>query len=104
MPRGPSATFRVEVILGVRASAVGVPVDFLLSALTLFGAAVWHHRMLEVALTGAAVITRHQLPWAGLKTGPGVAGLKAQATHESVTLANQFGLLLGSALLGDHFE
>jgi Na+/H+ antiporter NhaD/arsenite permease-like protein len=85
-------------------SVFGVPVDFLLFALTLLGVAVFQHRTLEVALAGAAVITLYQLLWAGFKTGPGMAGLMAHAAHEWVTLANLLGLLLGFALLADHFE
>ena len=40
----------------------------------------------------------------GFKTGPGVAGLLGHAGHEWVTLANLLGLLLGFALLADHFD
>ena len=53
----------------------GIPLDFILFALTLLGVAVFHHRTLEVALTGAVVITLYQLFTVGFKTGPGVAGL-----------------------------
>ena len=82
----------------------GIPLDFILFALTLLGVAVFHHRTLEVALTGAVVITLYQLFTVGFKTGPGVAGLLGHAGHEWVTLANLLGLLLGFALLADHFE
>jgi Na+/H+ antiporter NhaD/arsenite permease-like protein len=82
----------------------GVPLDFLLFALTLLGVAVFHHRTLEVALTGAAVITLYQWLFVGFKEGAGVAGLGAHFAHEWVTLANLLGLLLGFALLADHFE
>ncbi len=40
----------------------------------------------------------------GFKTAGGLAGLAAHAAHEWVTLANLLGLLLGFALLADHFE
>ena len=82
----------------------GIPLDFVLFALTLLGVALFHHRTLEVALIGAATITLYQLLLAGFKTGPGVAGLAAHGLHEWVTLANLLGLLLGFALLADHFE
>src|SRR5215216_4837570 len=85
-------------------TVLGIPVDFILFAVTLLGVAVFHHHTLNVALTGAAVITLYQLLFAGFKTGPGIAGLAAHATHEWVTLANLLGLLLGFALLADHFE
>jgi Na+/H+ antiporter NhaD/arsenite permease-like protein len=88
------------------ASAVlaGIPLEFVLFALTLLGIALLHHRTLEVALTGAAVITLYQLLHAGFKTGTGLDGLAAHGLHEWVTLANLLGLLLGFALLADHFE
>ena len=41
-------------------SLLGIPVDFILFALTLLGVAVFHHHTLKVALTGAAVITAFQ--------------------------------------------
>ncbi|HEX6723015.1 MAG TPA: citrate transporter, partial [Burkholderiaceae bacterium] len=85
-------------------TVLGIPVDFVLFALTLLGVAVFHHRTLEVALSGAAAITLYQLLFAGFKGGPGWAGLGAHAVHEWVTLANLLGLLLGFALLADHFE
>jgi Na+/H+ antiporter NhaD/arsenite permease-like protein len=83
---------------------LGIPLDFVLFALTLLGVAVFHHHTLKVALIGAAVITLYQLVFAGFKTGTGIAGLLGHAGHEWVTLANLLGLLLGFALLADHFE
>ena len=85
-------------------TVLGIPFDFVLFALTLLGVAMFHHHTLGVALTGAAVITLYQLVFAGFKAGPGVGGLIAHAGHEWVTLANLLGLLLGFALLADHFE
>jgi Na+/H+ antiporter NhaD/arsenite permease-like protein len=85
-------------------SLLGIPVDFILFALTLLGVAVFHHHTLKVALTGAAVITAFQLIFTGFKTGTGLEGLIGHAGHEWVTLGNLLGLLLGFALLADHFE
>ena len=82
----------------------GIPFEFILFALTLLGVALFHHHTLAVALTGAAVITLFQLLVTSFKTGPGVPGLMAHGAHEWVTLANLLGLLLGFALLADHFE
>ena len=82
----------------------GVPMDFLLFALTLLGVALFHSRTLQVALIGAAAITLYQFLVTGFKGGAGLAGLQAQIGHEWVTLANLLGLLLGFALLADHFE
>jgi Na+/H+ antiporter NhaD/arsenite permease-like protein len=83
---------------------LGIPFDFILFALTLLGVALFHSRTLQVALTGAAAITLYQWLFTGFKTGAGVSGLLGHAGHEWVTLANLLGLLLGFALLADHFE
>ena len=75
----------------------GVPVAFLLFAATLIGVAVLHHRTLEVGLTGLVAIGLFQTTLGGLDGW-------AHLAHEGVLLANLFGLLLGFALLADHFE
>jgi Na+/H+ antiporter NhaD/arsenite permease-like protein len=85
-------------------TVLGVPFDFILFALTLLGVALFHSRTLQVALTGAAAITLYQWVFTGFKTGAGLTGLLGHAGHEWVTLANLLGLLLGFALLADHFE
>ena len=82
----------------------GIPVDFILFALTLAGVALFHHHTLRVALTGLAVITVYKLAFTGFKTGPGFAGLATHIQHEWVVLANLFLLLTGFALLSRHFE
>jgi Na+/H+ antiporter NhaD/arsenite permease-like protein len=81
-----------------------VPVDFILFALTLLGVALFHHRTLQVALTGLAAILAYKLIFTGFKTGVGLAGLGAHFAHEWVILANLLMLLLGFALLSNHFE
>jgi Na+/H+ antiporter NhaD/arsenite permease-like protein len=82
----------------------GIPVDFILFALTLIGVGVLHHHTLAVALTGLAAITLYKLVFTGFKTGPGLAGLGAHMAHEWVILTNLLGLLVGFALLSKHFE
>jgi Na+/H+ antiporter NhaD/arsenite permease-like protein len=82
----------------------GVPVDFILFALTLLGVAVFHHRTLHVALTGLVVITLYKVVLGDFGGVPGTDGLARLLAHEWVTLANLLGLLLGFALLADHFE
>src|SRR4051812_29239284 len=82
----------------------GIPVDFILFALTLAGVALFHHHTLAVALTGLAVITLFKLGFGDFGGVPGIDGLLALLKHEWVTLANLLGLLLGFALLADHFE
>jgi len=85
-------------------SIAGIPVDFILFALTLLGVALFHRYVLQVALTGLAVIVLYKLAFTGFKTGPGFGGLALHMAHEWVILANLLGLLLGFALLSNHFE
>jgi len=82
----------------------GIPLEFLLFAATLAGVALYHHHTLRVALTGLAAITLYKVLVAGFKTGPGLSGLAGHLGHEWVTLANLLCLLLGFALLSNHFE
>jgi len=82
----------------------GIPVDFILFALTLLGVALFHHATLQVALTGLAVITLYKVGVTGIHGVEGLAGLSAHLGHEAVTLLNLLGLLLGFALLAKHFE
>src|SRR5882672_1373932 len=82
----------------------GIPVEFILFALTLLGVAVFHHHTLRVALTGLGVIALYKIVFTGFKTGPGVFGFFWHLGHEWVILTNLLGLLLGFALLSNHFE
>ena len=81
-----------------------VPVEFVLFALTLAGVALFHRYTLQIALGGLAVITLYKLGFTGFKAGPGLAGLGAHMAHEWIILTNLLGLLLGFALLSNHFE
>jgi len=92
------------IIIAVVAGSLGVPIDFVLFALTLSGVALFHHHTLQVALTGLAVIALYKLGFTGFKTGPGLEGLALHMAHEWVILTNLLGLLLGFALLSNHFE
>jgi Na+/H+ antiporter NhaD/arsenite permease-like protein len=83
---------------------LGIPVDFILFGLTLIGVAVFHHKTLEVALTGLAVIVAYKLIFTGFKFGTGLGGLALHMHHEWVILANLFLLLMGFAILSRHFE
>ena len=82
----------------------GIPIDFILFALTLAGVALFHHHTLAVALTGLVAITLEKLVFGDFAGTAGTAGLLALLRHEWVTLGNLLGLLLGFALLADHFE
>ena len=90
---------------GAAAPAVfGIPLDFILFALTLLGVALFHNHTLRVGLTGLAVITVYKLLFTGFKDGPGIQGLISHFGHEWVILTNLLCLLLGFALLSRHFE
>ena len=84
---GPSG----PVLAGVRA-------EFCLFALTLLGVALFHHRTLEVAVTGLMAIVLLKL-----LTADGF-NLGSHLLHESPILVNLLGLLLGFAVLSRHFE
>lgn len=82
----------------------GIPVDFVLFALTLLGVALFHKHTLRVALTGLSVIILYKLGFTGFRTGDGLPGLLSHLLHEWVILTNLLGLLVGFALLSNHFE
>src|SRR5438105_14013498 len=95
---------RIEIIVMEPILVFGIPVDFILFALTLLGVALFHHKTLQVALTGLAAIVVYKLVFTGFKHGAGLAGLGDHMAHEWVTLTNLFLLLMGFALLSRHFE
>ncbi|HEY2338501.1 MAG TPA: citrate transporter [Burkholderiales bacterium] len=96
--------FAGALVIAVACGALGVPVEFILFGLTLAGVALFHHHTLQVALIGLGVILLYKLGFTGFKTGPGLGGLALHLRHEWVILANLLGLLLGFALLSNHFE
>jgi len=83
---------------------LGIPIEFILFALTLLGVALFHHHTLPVALTGLTSVAVYKLAFSGFKYGAGLGGLGQHMAHEWVTLANLFLLLMGFALLSRHFE
>jgi Na+/H+ antiporter NhaD/arsenite permease-like protein len=85
-------------------SVAGIPLDFILFAFVLLGVAVFHHHTLRVAFWGMVIIAAYKILFGDFAGTPGVAGLVGMLQHEWVTLANLLGLLLGFALLADHFE
>ena len=91
--------------LAAEAPAVfGIPVDFVLFAATLLGVALFHHYVLQVALTGLATIATYKILFTGFKAGDGLVGFGAHMAHEWVLLVNLLCLLVGFALLARHFE
>lgn len=82
----------------------GIPVEFMLFAATLLGVALFHNNTFHVAVTGLVAVSAYKIVATGFKTGAGVAGFAAHLSHEWVTLANLFCLLMGFAILARHFE
>lgn len=81
-----------------------IPLDFVLFACVLLGIAFFHHRTLEVAVTGLMVIAAYKALVTGTRFGTGFVGVAGVFGHEWVTLANLFCLLMGFAVLSKHFE
>ncbi len=96
--------FGGAMLVAAAAAMFGVPVDLILFALTLAGVALFHHHTLGVALSGLAIIALYKLGFTGFKDGAGLAGLGMHLLHEWVILSNLLLLLLGFALLSNHFE
>lgn len=82
----------------------GIPLEFILFALTLLGVALFHNQTFYVALTGLTTISLYKIIFTGFKTGTGVSGLVSHFGHEWVILLNLFALLMGFAILARHFE
>lgn len=82
----------------------GIPVDFILFALVLLGVALFSNQTLQVGLIGVTTIILYKLFFAGFKDGTGIHGLVLHFEHEWVILANLLCLLMGFALLSNHFE
>ena len=101
----PAAAAAAEPGLTVEPFEVlGIPIDFILFAVTLLGVAVFHRHTLIVALAGLAAVVLYKLVFTSFETGVGLAGLGLHMRHEWVILANLFLLLMGFALLSRHFE
>lgn len=82
----------------------GIPLDFVLFAMTLLGVALFHDKTLYVGLAGLASISLYKVIFAGFKAGEGLTGLLSHLNHEWVVLANLLCLLMGFAILSRHFE
>jgi hypothetical protein len=72
-------------------SIAGIPLEFVLFALTLLGVALFHRQVLAVALTGLAAIVLYKLAFTGFKTGPGLGGFALHMAHEWMCCAGPTG-------------
>ena len=100
----PTATWAATGSLPEPPALAGIPIDFILFAVTLLCVALFHHHTLKVAVIGLAAITLFKILFSPFAEGPGLSGLLEHVRHEWVLLANLLGLLLGFALLSKHFE
>jgi Na+/H+ antiporter NhaD/arsenite permease-like protein len=82
----------------------GIPIEFILFALTLLGVALLHQQTFYVALVGVLSVALYKIVFTGFNTGPGIGGFLGHLGHEWVTLANLFCLLMGFTILARHFE
>ncbi|MCK6541520.1 citrate transporter [bacterium] len=76
---------------------LSIPVEFILFGLTLLCVALFHHYVLQVALTGLAVILTYKLSFTSFDA-------VAHIHHEWAIVVNLLGLLVGFAILAKHFE
>lgn len=94
----------VPVYAAENPAIFGIELEFILFALTLLCVALFHNRTFQVALSGLITVTIYKLIFTGFKTGVGISGFAGHLSHEWVTLANLFCLLMGFAILARHFE
>lgn len=85
-------------------AVMGIRVEFILFALTLFGVALFHNKTMYVALSGLTAVLIFKFafdPSFNLQTH-----ILGSATHEGEwrVLLNLLGLLFGFAILAKHFE
>ncbi len=87
----------IHRVPGAAPVVFGIRYEFILFGLTLIGVALYHHKTLQVALSGLAAITLYKLFVIGFD-------LVTHLQHEASILTNLLGLLLGFAILSKHFE
>ena len=83
---------------------LGIPIEFYFFALILLFVALFHNHVLKTTLIGLAIVSLYKIGFAGFKTGPGINGFAGHLIHEWVIITNLLLLLVGFALLSNHFE
>lgn len=81
-----------------------IPLEFVFFASTLLGIALFHKHTLPIALGGLSVVVVYKLAFSSFHGVPGLSGLGQHLGHEWTLVANLLGLLVGFALLANHFE
>ena len=80
------------------------PINFYFFPLILLFVALFHNHVLKTTLIGLAIVSLYKIGFAGFKTGPGINGFAGHLIHEWVIITNLLLLLVGFALLSNHFE
>ncbi len=83
---------------------LGIPIEFYFFSLILLFVALFHNHVLKIALIGLAIVSMYKIGFAGFKTGSGINGFAGHLIHEWVIITNLLLLLVGFALLSNHFE
>ena len=83
---------------------LGIPIEFYFFALILLFVALFHNHVLKTALIGLAIVSLYKIGYAEFKTGTGINGFAGHLVHEWVVITNLLCLLVGFALLSNHFE
>ena len=83
---------------------LGIPIEFYFFALILLFVALFHNHVLKTALIGLAIVSLYKIGCAEFKTGTGINGFAGHLVHEWVIITNLLCLLVGFALLSNHFE
>src|SRR5688572_6489582 len=84
-------------------SLMGIPVEFILFAITLLGVALLHNHTTKVALSGLVSILLYKVLFTDFSLVNHIIGT-AKHKGEWNTLLNLFGLLTGFTILADYFE
>jgi Na+/H+ antiporter NhaD/arsenite permease-like protein len=83
---------------------MGIPVEFVLFAVTLLGVALVHKHALEITVAGLLVILLYEAAFTAFPTGTGGAALVRHLEHEWVIVTNLLLLLTGFEVLSNQFE
>ena len=83
---------------------MGIPIEFVLFGLTLFGVALFHKRALAISIIGLLVILTYEALVTAFPTGRGAEALLLHIEHEWVIITNLLLLLIGFELLSNQFE
>ena len=82
----------------------GIQIEFYFFVVILLCVALFHNHVFKIALLGLAIVSLYKIFFSSFKTGFGIQGFADHLIHEWVIVTNLLLLLVGFALLSDHFE